>query len=1042
MPTAHEQLSKQFYQWEHRGRGWKVFNGPVHLEPPFIPLNFNLFPDTPPVDTGSRPGFLGSLVRGVAQKLAAQPPQPVEPEPEEEPEPIPLVRESLVELQTSLPADLDIAKDEFAELLSNLSLCREPIAFELMGIQKKVTAQFVAASQDAPSVRRQLHAYFPEAVFKPRENVLAQAWDTCSGEEELVVEFGLGREFMFSLASGKLDPFIGIVGSLSELQADELGLFQVLWQPVHENWQENILNAVTDFNRYETWKESIVRAVTGDDGKPFFVNAPELTKAATEKVSKPLYAVVLRIAAKAGTFDRAVEIVRDLASSLRVFAQPGGNELIPLRNDDYPFAEHIEDLIRRQSRRTGMLLNSDELIGFVHLPSSAVRSPALQRQSGKEAPAIVRQADGLLLGNNVHLGESIPVRLTPEQRVYHTHIIGATGTGKSTLLFNLIRQDIENNQGVAVLDPHGDLIEKILGVIPPERIKDVVLVDPSDEEFSIGFNILSAHTDHEKTLLASDLVSVFQRLSTSWGDQMQSVFQNAILAFLNSSKGGTLADLRRFLVETPFRQEFLKSVSDPNVLYYWHKGFAHLSGNKSIGPVLTRLEMFLSQRPIAHMVSQAENRLDFGDIMDSGKIFLAKLPEGLLGKENSYLLGAVLVSKFQQLVMARQAKKIAARRDFWIYIDEFANFITPSMAEILSGARKYRIGLTLAHHELHQLQRSPDVASAVMTHPYTRIVFRVGDDDAKKLADGFSFFEADALKNLERGQAICRVERSNYDFNLSVSLPEMPDDMAMIQRQEEVIAASRASYGTPRAQVEAMLRQAWEIEAQKLIPVKQKPPKEEPPASPPPIQPVVPLPPPLASIPEQPKVAKIPKDTVSEKKMVEPPRDLGRGGAQHQAIQQRIKKAAEEFGFRSVIEKPVLGGLGSVDLLLERDGQSIACEISISTTIDHEVGNVSKCLKAGFVQIAVICSDGERLRKIREAVSSSLGSEMAASVEYFQPDVFIEHLKQLERPIPQPSETESGGYKIRRSVPKFSPQERRQKEDIANRIIAEAMRRK
>jgi len=242
-------------------------------------------------------------------------------------------------------------------------------------------------------------------------------------------------------------------------------------------------------------------------------------------------------------------------------------------------------------------------------------------------------------------------------------------------------------------------------------------------------------------LLASDLVSVFQRLSTSWGDQMQSVLQNAILAFLNSSRGGTLADLRRFLIEPGFRNEFLNSVSDPNILYYWHKGFSHLSGNQSKGPILTRLEMFLSQRPIAHMVSQSENRLDFGEIMDTGKIFLAKLPEGLLGRENSYLLGALLVSKFQQLVMARQAKKVAARRDFWIYIDEFANFITPTMAEILSGARKYRIGLTLAHHELHQLQRNSEVASAVMAHPYTRVVFRVGDDDAKKLAEGFSSFE-------------------------------------------------------------------------------------------------------------------------------------------------------------------------------------------------------------------------------------------------------------------------------------------------------------
>src|SRR6185436_8553756 len=392
----------------------------------------------------------------------------------------------------------------------------------------------------------------------------------------------------------------------------------------------------------------------------------------------------------------------------------------------------------------------------------------------------------------------------------HAHIVGASGTGKSTLLFNLIRQDIENGQGVAVLDPHGDLIDKILGIIPPERIADVVLVDPADDEYVIGFNILSAHSELEKTLLASDLVSVFQRLSTSWGDQMQSVLQNAILAFLESDRKGTLADLRRFLIEPDFRREFLTSVQDTNVLYYWQKGFHHLGGNKSIGPILTRLEMFLARKPIFYMVSQAENRLDFGEIMDTGKIFLAKLPEGLLGKENSYLLGTLLVGKFHQLAMSRQAQQMAARRDFWIYADEFQNFITPSMAEILSGARKYRIGLTLAHHELHQLHRSPDVASAVMSHPFTRIVFRVGDDDARKLAEGFSSFEARDLKNLETGQAICRVERSDYDFNLTVPLPEESDPDEAASRRQEAITSSRKKYGTLRAEIEANLRRAME----------------------------------------------------------------------------------------------------------------------------------------------------------------------------------------------------------------------------------------
>ena len=585
------------------------------------------------------------------------------------------------------------------------------------------------------------------------------------------------------------------------------------------------------------------------------------------------------------------------------------------------------------------------------------------------------------------------------------------------------------------------MIDKILGIVPSNRIDEVVLVDPSDAEYSIGFNILSAHSDLEKNLLASDLIAVFQRLSSTWGDQMNSVLQNAILAFLESDRRGTIADLRRFLIEPAFRNEFLKSVRDSEVVYYWQKSFPHLSGNKSIGSILTRLDTFLAQKPIRHMVSQPQNRLDFAHIMDSGKIFLAKLPEGLLGRENSNLLGTLLVSKFQQIAMSRQAQQIAARRDYWIYADEFANFITPSMAEILSGARKYRIGLTLAHHELHQLQRNPEVASAVMSHPFTRIVFRVGDDDAKKLAEGFLYFEAKDLRNLEAGQAVCRVERSDFDFNLNIPLPGQLDKDAAAARRQEVSTRSRKKYGTARADVEAI-----QAKSRETVPT------VETPASPP-SKPVAEL----SNISEVPKAAEPPAiaentplitaeipQAQAEAPAIkhEPPRDLGRGGAQHQAIQKRIKVAAEGLGFRSVIEKPVLDGQGSVDLWLERVGQSIACEISISTTIDHEVGNVAKCLKAGVPKVAVICLDEERLRKISNAVSGSLGAESAARVEYFQPDPFIVHLNASLPPASQPTETQYSGYKVKRSVPKLSAPEQKQKEDIANRIMAEAMRRK
>jgi hypothetical protein len=1030
MSRLEEQLTEQFRKWELRGRGWQVFPEPVSPEPPFVPFHGHYLPDTPVVDDGCKPTFLSSFVRKLSQTISTeQPPPPVIGEPEEEPEPEPLSRGPLTELQTSLPAKLDIGAEAVAQFLRNLALCREPIAFELLGTAKRVKVQLAAGEEDAPHVRRQLQAYFPEAVFRPCESTLKEVWNECEGEDALVVEFGLAREFMFMLGSGKLDPFVGIVGALSELQPGDLGLFQVLFQPVQEQWAESILRSVTD-----------------GEGKPFFVNARELTGAAEKKVSRPLYAAVVRIAVKAETFERALGIARDLASSLRMFAEPQGNELIPLENSQYPFYEHIEDVLRRQSRRSGMLLNSDELVGFVHLPSGAVRSPALERETGKTkaAPAIARNATGLLLGNNIHIGESVPVRLSPDQRVRHTHIIGASGTGKSTLLFNLIRQDIENGEGVAVLDPHGDLVDKVLGVIPENRIGDVVLVDPSDTEYPIGFNILLAHSELEKNLLASDLVSVFRRLSTSWGDQMDIVLRNAILAFLESATGGTLSDLRRFLIEPNFRNQFLTSVRDSEVMYYWQKVFPHLTGSKSIGPVLTRLQTLLSQKSIRLMVSQPENRLDFAEIMDTGKIFLAKLPQGLMGTEDSYLFGTLLVSKFQQLAMSRQAQAMSLRRDFWLYIDEFDNFITPSMTEILKGARKYRLGLTLAHHELHQLERNADVGSAVMSHPATRIVFRVGDEDAKKLAEGFSFFEAKDLKNLEVGQAIARVERSDFDFNLTVPTPLKVDEEEAAKRRQEVIAASRGKYGTPRAQVEAALVRASEPErpAEKVIPKPTVIETQSPVPEPAPAKIVPPAPPPPVVSPIETQLtalAETKPPTVSERKAPVVPPDLGRGGAQHKAIQQRIKQAAEKLGFRSVIEKQIPEG--SVDLLLERPGQTLACEISITTTIDHEVGNVAKCLRVGFPNVAVICVGEERLKRIETAVVASLGPELAARVVYCQPDEFIARLQELPPQAPKAPETRRG-YKIKRSARDLNPEEQRQREEAAIRSIAEAMRKK
>ena len=259
-------------------------------------------------------------------------------------------------------------------------------------------------------------------------------------------------------------------------------------------------------------------------------------------------------------------------------------------------------------------------------------------------------------------------------------------------------------------------------------------------------------------------------------------------------------------MEKAFRDVYLKTVRDQHVVYYWQKEFPLLKSG-SVGPILTRLDTFLRPKLIRNMVAQRKG-LDFENILDTQKILLVKLSQGLIGAENSFLLGTFFVSKMYQAAMARQAKSKTERNDFFLYIDEFQNFITPSMSHILSGARKYHLGLILAHQDMQQLQKyDTELASSVVVNAGTRICFRLGDTDARRFANGFSYFEVEDLENLHTGEAIARIEQPNFDFSLStIPLPELNSREAE-ETAKLVIAHSRERYGTPKEIVERSLEQ-------------------------------------------------------------------------------------------------------------------------------------------------------------------------------------------------------------------------------------------
>jgi Type IV secretion-system coupling protein DNA-binding domain len=958
-PTLPERLTEQFYTWELRGRGWQEFARPVVLEPPFRPFPGYFLP--PIKDDGHRPGLLGRLLL------------PPRPEPElptiEEPEPEAFdTDEPLIECVVSLPREEAVKPESAERFLLALSGAELPLAFEVVGLSDQLRVQLVSRAPDAGLLANQLRAFFPEVSISGEPAGLRETWTAAPGET-ILVHFGLAREFMLPLHSFRSldpDPLLPLFGALSELEPGEAALVQVIFQRVREQWAE-----------------SVMRAVVSGRGEPFFADYPELTKLAREKISRPLYAACLRVAAKSGDQTGAWRIVRDLAGGLTNFGDPTANELLPLAAEEGEEAR--EQIFERVSRRPGMIVGSDELAAFAHLPSASVRVPKLLREirRSKGAPAL-SQGAGIILGENVHHGKTLAVRLPNDLRLRHLHVIGASGSGKSTLLVDLIVQDIEEGRGVGVLDPHGDLVDEIAGRIPAERLEEAILFDPADTSYPVAWNILEAHSELERTLLASDLVGIFRRFSTSWGDQMTSVLGNAVLVLLENP-GSTLLDLREFLVDRQTRERLLGAVDDPYLTSYFRHEF-QLAAGKSVGAILTRLDGFLRSKTVRQIVGARESRLDLRAVVDRGQVFLARLSQGAIGEENAALLGSLLVSKFHQITMSRQEVKREDRRPFFLYADECQEVATASMAQLLAGARKYALGLVLAHQDLRQLEgKAPEVASALLGNAGTRIAFRVGDRDAKALSEGLSFFGPADLMSLRVGEAIARIDNSQGDCNLKTYLLPAVATETAAERREAITARSRERHAVRREEP----RRAELAREGPPPPVASREPRQAPEAA--------------STAPPSPPPARERRPSPTA------PAPLGRGGPEHQYLQALVQRWAEAKGYRATVEEPLPSG-GKVDVALRREGHTLACEISVTTGADHESGNVLKCLAAGFDEVVLLSLHRGTLGKVREAVEARVEPKDRQRLHFMSPEEFFTF---LDAPEPEAKETTVGGYKVK-----------------------------
>ncbi|MEK7131218.1 MAG: type IV secretion system DNA-binding domain-containing protein [Patescibacteria group bacterium] len=390
-----------------------------------------------------------------------------------------------------------------------------------------------------------------------------------------------------------------------------------------------------------------------------------------------------------------------------------------------------------------------------------------------------------------------------DDRRRHLYVVGKTGMGKTTMLENMVLNDIYAGHGVGVVDPHGDFAEKIIDYIPANRINDVVYFNPSDIDFPIGFNILESIDPRYRHLVASGLMGVFKKIWPDvWSARMEYILNNTLLALLEFPNT-TLLGINRLLADNAYRKMVIKNLKDPVIKSFWETEFAGYNDRykqEAVAPVQNKIGQFLSASVIRNIVAQVKSRINIREIMDTKKIFIMNLSKGRIGEDNSRLLGGMLITKIQLAAMERVDTPEKERKDFFLYVDEFQNFATESFSNILSEARKYRLDLTMAHQYMEQLDET--VLAAVIGNVGTLVTFRVGSTDAEILAKEFAptFIETD-LVNLTKFQIYLKLMIDGV-----ASQPFSANTLSPINisthSAEKVIKVSRERYATSRENIE------------------------------------------------------------------------------------------------------------------------------------------------------------------------------------------------------------------------------------------------
>lgn len=711
--------------------------------------------------------------------------------------------------------------------------------------------------EDADLIKKSLLSYLPGLSVTVAKDYLPESFDT---HKRVITQFGLANHFAFPLKKqdelGEHDPIAYITGNMTKLSKDELVVFQLVASPVNKSTIRDIkrishliyankdlisgLKAIRAAGLFVGIFKAIVflgfyiltlpigivvfLASNGREGPLLplpFGNEPaktanpyqeELEISIKAKLDQQLFATSIRLLVVGNNRADNYKRVRGFVSSLASFSNSAYQFIKRARELKVNYYERYKQFCFRQRLPAFFtsILSVSEVADLYHFPfTKTTRTEDIQKIHSKELPAPVslKKANDLdvVFAKNTYGGNITMIGLNQEERRRHMYILGATGTGKSTMLLSMINQDLQNGKGLCVIDPHGELIDSILPLIPENRIKDVVYFNPDDISYPVGLNLLELPTDitgdpllREKELITESIISLFHKIYDDKysGPRMEYILRNTIhTAF--TTENPTLFTIYKLLINEDFRKKVTSKLEEENLHDFWKYEFSKAGDYqkvKMISPITNKIGRFLFSPTAKRILEQEKSTINFDDIMDSGKILLCNVSKGKIGEDNSQVFGTLVMTKIQLAALKRARQKSDTRKDFYLYVDEFQNFATPSFAQILSEARKYRLNAILAHQTTSQLE-DKSLVHVTLANTGTVICFRTAnpEDERLILPQFIPYVQPGEIDNLPSFHFYIKIAalRPEEPFSGETMPVKVPDNQAMVQR---IIEASRVHF--------------------------------------------------------------------------------------------------------------------------------------------------------------------------------------------------------------------------------------------------------